>query len=122
MNQDNSYVELPSQKVKELVDNCIKYINESKQAQITSNVNYARKTLTKELNAWYRIWKRNPTEKEIDERAKFLDRIYTGKYFLNQSIIDDTYASLEFLCSALRNAANIADSVLINVYDLRKIS
>jgi hypothetical protein len=121
---DNNYVELPSVKVKELVSICIHNIMDNKRAQIKFNIDYAKRTLTKKLNAWYRLfWKRNPTNDEIGKYAKKLDQLEfgTGKVFI-ESLIDRKYESLEFLCCNLRNAANIADSVIININDLARIT
>lgn len=119
----NNYIELPSQKVKELVSKCIHNILDNKRAQIKFNIDYSKKVLTSKLNAWYRFFcKREPTNKEIGEYAKRLDQLEMRGLIFIDSYIDQKYASLEFLCRNLRNAAGAADTVIINVNDFWRIS
>jgi hypothetical protein len=105
-----------------IAEKYLTWAKEEKKVQYEYYMSYSRTKLTKDMNAWWRLWwKRNPTEQEVyDDFSGVGDRFCM---FSMKSRVDLLFSKGEEIAKKLIKACSVAkDEVYVSVEDVSEIT
>jgi hypothetical protein len=119
---NQSLVKMEPKEVIRIAEEYLAYAKEQKETWYKTYLDASRNYLTKNMNAWYRLWwKRNPTEAEVWNN--FSDDNKWGYIFSMKYRVDARYAVGEEIAKKLIKACSVAkDEIYVSVEDVSEIT